>query len=427
MTDSDLFASPNAGTGARTAPAVLFVDDEPNVLSGLRRMLRPRATEWDMAFATGGAEALRLIDARPFDAVVADMRMPQMDGAELLTAVGRRRPEAIRIILSGQSDKEGALRSVGPSHVFLSKPCEPKLLIETLERALRLRRMIFDPAVRRALGGLRALPSLPPSYHAISQAVESPHCSSHAIGDLIARDPAVTAALLHAANSAYFAPRRQTASIHQAVQYLGMDVVRAVVLSTGAFNELAKQIRDPALLQTVWEHSLRVAVRAGAALSAFTGRSDPHAGAEAYTAGLLHDVGVAALAASFADDPKRFAAIQTLPGCERTRMERTAFGADHGVVGGFLMGIWGLPDSIVEAIAFHHDPAACFAAPSALPRAVAVADAVDNLAPGATCDRDVLVRYVACCDLPSGMMNDPTFVAAVKAAFEAVKEETPQK
>jgi HD-like signal output (HDOD) protein/CheY-like chemotaxis protein len=398
--------------------AILFVDDEPNILSGLRRLLRSKAGEWRMSFAYSGAEALRLIDAQPFDAVVTDMRMPQMDGAELLTKVGERRPETIRIILSGQCDQEGAVRSVGPSHIFLSKPCEPGVLIETLDRALHLRRMIYDPAVRTALGGLHALPGIPSSYHAISHAVEEPNCSAHHIADLIGQDPAVAAALLHVANSAYFAPRRLVSSISQAVQYLGMDVVRAVVLSSGVFHDLSLQVQDPSRIKGVWEHSLRTAARTRAALQVLTGRCDPREESEAYTAGLLHDVGALALAAAFPAGDERLAAIEKLDEYDRAPVERATFGVDHGVIGGFLMGIWGLPDSIVEAIAYHHDPVACFRLPSLLPRAVCLAGAVDNFVEAGAPSSEAVALCIAKGVIPFAAADDPAVVAALQAAWK---------
>lgn len=405
-------------------PAILFVDDEPNVLSGLRRMLRGKAAEWTMAFAGSGDEALRLLDQRRFDAVVTDMRMPRMDGAELLAEVARRHPQAVRIILSGQCDQEAALKTVGPSHVFLSKPCEPGLLTGTLERAMRLRRMIFDASVRNALGGLNALPSLPLSYLAISHAMEDPNCSPHAIGDLVAKDPAIAAELLHVANSAYFAPRREVTSIHQAVQYLGMDVVRAVVLSSSVFKSLADQVRDPAYLAAVWSHSMRTAARMRAALHALADakgepKPDLRAEGEAYTAGLLHDVGLLALAAALSNDDPRLNGLADVCECRRAMAERAALGADHGVVGGFLMGLWGLPDAIVEAIALHHTADACFAAPSPLPRTVCIASAVDNLVEEGAALEQAAALLAERGALPQELVEDPAALAVIRAAWSA--------
>ncbi|HOT51753.1 MAG TPA: response regulator, partial [Candidatus Hydrogenedentes bacterium] len=122
--------------------SILFVDDEPNVLDGLRRMLFPMQREWEMAFARSGAQALEQLEARHFDVVVTDMRMPGMDGSRLLAEVKKRHPDTLRFVLSGQSDSETLYRSVGEAHQFLSKPCKPALLKECVDRAFALRELL---------------------------------------------------------------------------------------------------------------------------------------------------------------------------------------------------------------------------------------------------------------------------------------------
>jgi len=95
---------------------VLFVDDEPRILEGLRRMLRSQRNEWEMAFAPGGGAALAIMEAAPFDVVVSDMRMPEMDGATLLTQVRNLYPQVVRIVLSGHAELSAALRVVPVAH-----------------------------------------------------------------------------------------------------------------------------------------------------------------------------------------------------------------------------------------------------------------------------------------------------------------------
>ena len=111
---------------------LLFVDDEEHILDGLRRMLRPMRGQWDMVFAGSGEEALAIMEETPFDVVISDMRMPEMDGAQLLSEVQKRHPEAARIILSGYAAKESVLRTVGPTHQYLAKPCDPRELVARL-------------------------------------------------------------------------------------------------------------------------------------------------------------------------------------------------------------------------------------------------------------------------------------------------------
>ncbi|WP_054650256.1 response regulator [Salidesulfovibrio brasiliensis] len=127
---------------------VLFVDDEKNVLNGLRRMLRSIRDEWEMDFAPGGAEALELVGKKEYDLVVSDMRMPGMDGAELLTKVQELSPETVRIVLSGHSEQNMVMKSVKPAHQFLSKPCSSEQLLQTLKEAYRLRRLLNNPRIK---------------------------------------------------------------------------------------------------------------------------------------------------------------------------------------------------------------------------------------------------------------------------------------
>lgn len=102
---------------------ILFVDDEQKILDGLRRTLRPLRQEWTPTFANGAAEALHLLETENFDVVVTDMRMPGMDGLELLQQVTTRFPHLLRIVLSGQSELESFVRSSGAAHQYLTKPC----------------------------------------------------------------------------------------------------------------------------------------------------------------------------------------------------------------------------------------------------------------------------------------------------------------
>lgn len=109
---------------------VLFVDDEQEVLEGLRNLLRRNRHEWDMVFALGGYEALAELSRGTVDVVVTDMRMPGMDGAQLLAQVKTVSPSTARLVLSGHAEKEAILRALPVAHQFLSKPCGGGTLLE---------------------------------------------------------------------------------------------------------------------------------------------------------------------------------------------------------------------------------------------------------------------------------------------------------
>ncbi len=118
------------------SPNLLFVDDEPQILSGLKRSLRSQRKTWNMSFALGGLEAMKLVEEKYFDAVISDMRMPQMDGATLLRKIKETSPSTRRIVLSGYSKHEKEIQDNGYSHRYLKKPCSTTELMNTLTELL---------------------------------------------------------------------------------------------------------------------------------------------------------------------------------------------------------------------------------------------------------------------------------------------------
>jgi CheY-like chemotaxis protein len=121
---------------------VLFVDDEPHVIDGIRRQIGRKV---EVVTATSGDEALRLIrEGDPFAVVVSDMRMPQMNGTQLLASVREMAPDTVRMILSGQSDLQQTIDAVNEGQVFrfLTKPCSPELLWKMVETGIEQYRLV---------------------------------------------------------------------------------------------------------------------------------------------------------------------------------------------------------------------------------------------------------------------------------------------
>jgi DNA-binding NarL/FixJ family response regulator len=113
---------------------ILFVDDEPQVLDGLRDLLWRQRRLWDVDFAAGGDAALLALSRQPFDVVVADLRMPGMDGATLLERVQQDHPGVARIILSGEAERATMLRALRVADHFLGKPCDLSVLMAAIEK-----------------------------------------------------------------------------------------------------------------------------------------------------------------------------------------------------------------------------------------------------------------------------------------------------
>jgi putative nucleotidyltransferase with HDIG domain len=333
---------------------ILFVDDEPHVLSGLQRLLRGFRSEWEMEFFSNGRDALARLAVAPFDVIVTDMRMPDMDGAELLTNVRAIYPDIVRICLSGYSSVESAMKVVGLAHQYLSKPCEPGLLKATIVRACALRDHLHDPLLRQALSRMENVPSLPTNYQAIIAELNNAEPSVGKVGEIVAQDMAMTAKILQLVNSSFFGLGRRVTSAKDAAALLGLTTIRGLVLSAGIFSYLDRGGCGDFSVDALLEHSLAVASTAKAIAASMTKERDLID--DAFVAGLLHDIGKLVLAANFKNEYGRVVHEACASGLPATTIEAERFGASHADVGAFLMDLWGLPSPLVEAIAFHHCP-----------------------------------------------------------------------
>jgi HD-like signal output (HDOD) protein len=355
---------------------VIFVDDEPKLLMGLKRMLRKKEKEWDMYFVESGEEALDTLNKMDFDVIVSDMRMPGMDGAQLLSKVMEKYPQVIRFILSGQSDKEVTIKSVGFTHQLLAKPCAAKDLINMLERACALRDYLSDPSLKSLVSQIDTLPSLPDIYLKIVEEVRSPNSSLEKIGEIISSDVSMTSKVLQLVNSAYFGPPKHILSPIEAAKYLGIDMLKGLVLTTNIFSSFKIKDVEQLSLSQLRDHSLFTGTLAKEIASNVS--SDKIIADESFMSGVLHDVGRIVLAASLPDKYNEIPKLIEKEKINAQEAEKHIFKATHSQVGAYLLGLWGYPQVIVEAVLYHHNPSECNTIEFTPLTAVHVANAMDT-------------------------------------------------
>jgi HD-like signal output (HDOD) protein/CheY-like chemotaxis protein len=333
---------------------ILFVDDEPRVLEGLERMLRVMRHEWSMAFVTSGRDALDALEQQPFDVVVTDMRMPGMDGATLLDHMVERHPLVTRIVLSGHAEHETLMRAAAVAHQYLSKPCDAADLRAKVSETLALRELLSDSRLKELVSQVRQLPSLPSRCSELIDELASTDAAVDRVAAIVERDMGMTAKVLQLANSTFFGGRRRVSSAAEGVQLLGVETIRALVVSSRAFSQLELCKSDQYNVGALDGHSLNVShcARVIAAAQHADGRTL----ADATTAGLLHDIGKLVLIDVLAAEYPTTLAKHWRSGQAVWQVEQECFGATHAAVGAYLLGQWGLPDTVVGAVAWHHTP-----------------------------------------------------------------------
>ena len=335
---------------------LLFVDDERLVLHALRRILEPYQDRWEMVFLDSAVEALQLLERTSFDALITDVRMPQMNGAELLREVMQRYPEMIRIALSGYADRDLMMQCIETAHQYLSKPCDAPTLESVLLRVTTLVRNQRDQPIRELLARCTALPCVPEVYSELVALLGNPTCSVEQIGRIVALDAALSTQMLKLVNSAFFSLGHRINRPEEAVMFIGVELVKALVLGNHLLQ--GRDTRAPAGFSSarLWSHSnLCAEISQWVADEIGASRA---AGNDAYVAGLLHDIGKLLLVANLPDDYAKAVALAHEETITLCAAERRVFGADHAELGGYYLGLLGLPLAVVEAVTHHHQPAA---------------------------------------------------------------------
>jgi HD-like signal output (HDOD) protein len=330
---------------------ILFVDDERDLLDGLRARLYKHRHDWNMKFVSSGAEALAAFEQQHVDLVVSDVRMPGMDGGQLLTTVKQRWPTTVRIIVSGYSDPVQAVRLTSLAHQYVAKPCDGQQLENIIERCFNLQDLLAQEPLRRMVGSIGELPAMPKTYGRLQAALSQPNVTAGEVADIVNADAAIASKVLQITNSAFFRLRKPMVRIKDAVTYLGFATIRNLVLSAEIFSQWKNPLNAPGVDPEQLQNHAQLAAAACKSLAG--GRASPD---DAWLAGLLHDIGYWVLVQECPEQLGKALELSRSRHLPLFECERLTTGATHAEIGAYLLGLWGLPYSIVEAVALHHAP-----------------------------------------------------------------------
>jgi len=337
---------------------ILYVGDIDRLPADLDEYLADLGEEWKVERIEDGATALQFIASEPVDVVMVAPSLPDMAPAAMLAQMRVLRPETIRVALLDTSGGNPAPKLVSLSHRFLQAPVTSEIVLEALYSLEELRTLLDSPRLAQSIGRVEQLPSPPHLYLALNRALEEDEGSSADVAAMVASDPAIAAKVLQLCNSAYFSNGRAIADLRGAVTRLGLSTLRDLVLASEVFSMRTPVQVDRTALQ---QRALRA--------SRLASRILPQASAElGSTAALLADIGL------------------LLPGVrdERQAVDATQ-GEDlrpgHTEAGAYLLGLWGLPMPIVEAVAFHRHPQRSSLRTFWVPGAVHVASALSGNEP----------------------------------------------
>jgi len=329
---------------------ILVAVADPQALADIASAL---GDGWDATLVSNEADALAQLELRSFDALLADFNLGSTDASELLNQALQKRPETVRFLLAHEADLALVAAYVSGPHEILPKPVEPDSLKSRIESGVSLPEE--NPIPNEPEPSADSAPVVVPAvYGELLKAIESPGVTNNQVGQIIAQDAELTAEVLKLAKSTSQRLSRKLTYPAEAVEWLGLETVKALVMARRFLTEHGQLKPGYLSLEKLWQHSTNVAQLAWDLVLFET--NDRTLAAEALVAGLLHDLGKVVLASNFDDLYSRVHSLARKHPVALWEIEKEMFGANHGEIGACLVGMWNLPDPIVQAVALHHEP-----------------------------------------------------------------------
>jgi HD-like signal output (HDOD) protein/ActR/RegA family two-component response regulator len=323
---------------------VMFVDDEVMILKGFKRAFF--RSKWQLLFADSANKALQLLKREPVDFIISDMRMPGMNGSDLLEKVSVLYPSIVRIILSGHSDEDASKTASFVAHQWFNKPCQPKVLEDILNNIYLVQNSLPSVTIQEVVGKIKTLPSPPKVYMQLRVSLNDNSIGMRKTAEIIADDPALVAKILQLTNTSFFAHGKPAQSLSEAITRLGIDLVCSIILATEVYDTI-HEIPGYSIVDEQ-KHCLSTARLAASMV-------EPSIRQETILVGLLHNIGKFIL---YAVSPETMASYikQRVIGSDNIDLEQKLFNADHTQLAGYLLHLWSFSYNLIENIVLHHQP-----------------------------------------------------------------------
>ncbi len=330
---------------------ILIIDQSKDILHLLKKTFHH--SDYHVVTADSGLSALEILKIVDVDIVISDLRIPLMDGFELLSEIRENHPDVIRIIMVNYADESSALKAIQQNiaKYYILKPWNEDNLREYIGQIVTTEVSLKSKELLYLIKNIDKLPTIETSYQKVLHMIEKDSDFGF-ISAEIEKDFSISSKLLQIANSAYYGLR--TGSVRNATVYLGLSNLKSLIYSTAilnSFDSLSEQ--DQQRVKHLWTHALLTNKLLHFIYEEFLCRKLSE---DAYSAGLLHNIGTLILIYNRVED---YAGVmkQVNPQlCNLLDAEQAAFSVTHQEAGGYLASFWKLPFPIVEAALYHHRP-----------------------------------------------------------------------
>jgi CheY-like chemotaxis protein len=343
---------------AAAKPLILFVDDDPMLLNSTRRRLMSLTQSWDLRFAESGQQALSIMDTVEPAVVVSDMRMPGMNGLELLTEVERRYPLAIRIILSGQTERDQLAETQVIAHEILQKPCEAEQVKIVVGHCLAIRKRLRQVEIERTILERAGIPISATSLRNILAFLLDPDTNREQLVSQMGQDHRVAQFVLSRISETM--PRADTdvtedvarSPLERTIQCMGIFRVKVAYCFVKLCIRILDTLEDPLFLEVI-DSGLQLGARV---LETAARKGKPNRFAEeCYVAAVFQEIGKLVLFQCFGTGYLEGIALAKQGEVKLSEWEMQRYRCTHAEIGAYLLMQWSFSPHIVESVCSHDD------------------------------------------------------------------------
>jgi len=309
-------------------------------------------TEYEIFTAESGKAALDILATEKIDVVITDMRMPEMDGNQLLEKVKVLYPDSLRIILSGYAEKDTILEALqkNTAKLYILKPWENDKLILLVDQLFETENLLRDSQLTSLINKIDELPTIKHSHRKIMDLVDH-DADLVTIAAAIEKDHSLATKILHIINSAFYEVK--TGDVKHAITYLGLSSLRNILLSTSIIDSFNMNGIYGTRLEMLWNHSF---ICSKIVNTIYKKLLLKNLSENELSAGLLHNIGIVLLLKLY---PEKY--IEIFHRIEKGKknlldIEQEYLKVTHQQIGGYLLRWWELPHPIIESALYHHTP-----------------------------------------------------------------------
>lgn len=330
---------------------ILFLYIPNQLTSELKLYCDSFQNEWEVFYADQQNQVLDILANNNIDVFFAEFNPNDESSLNTFKIVKEKYPKIIRIGFSNSLGAEVTSKKIDYIHRIIYKPFTAESIKEQVEKIFFLQNLLQNENIIKVTNSLDHLPSLPDIFLELEREMNSPYSSFKRMATIIVKDVTLTAKILKVVNSAYFGLSHKVVDIVQALNLLGVEIVKSIVLFEKTFSTKEFSSIPAEAINLLWEHSFKTAQLSRKITRLET--NDNKLCEIAYISGLLHDIGKLIIWKVLPKHnpiilkQKKLIEIDYLD-------EFDTFDTSHAEIGAYLLGLWGFPDQVVEAISLHH-------------------------------------------------------------------------